>query len=69
MVYYPAPIHRTTVFQKLWSDWGQEVPLLPEAEAAAREVLAIPVHPYLRDQDRRHIIDTFRAVFGSNQYK
>lgn len=69
MVYYPTPIHQTTLFQRLWSDWDQEVPRLPEAETAAREVLAIPVHPYLRERDRRHIIDTFRAFFGSKQYK
>ncbi|MGZ4595403.1 MAG: DegT/DnrJ/EryC1/StrS family aminotransferase [Actinomycetes bacterium] len=42
-VYYPTPIHRLPSF-------GLELDL-PETERAAREVLSLPVHPALTDQD------------------
>jgi perosamine synthetase len=45
-IYYPIPIHKQPFYQKLgYAD------VLPETEKAAQEVLSIPVHPSLSEQD------------------
>ncbi|MDS0295160.1 DegT/DnrJ/EryC1/StrS family aminotransferase [Halogeometricum luteum] len=48
-VYYPVPIHR----QPAYDDVGGSY---PEAEAAAEEVLSLPVHPALEDDDIDDIV-------------
>jgi perosamine synthetase len=45
-VYYPTPIHRLKPFLKTGSGWD-----LPETERAAAEVLSLPVHPSLTEND------------------
>lgn len=50
-IHYPAAIHQTAVFRQLMESWGGDVPSLPKAEHAAREVLALPVHPWLERRD------------------
>ena len=48
-VYYPIPNHRLPSF-------GLDLDL-PETERAAKEVLSLPVHPSLSDDDLRTIVD------------
>jgi dTDP-4-amino-4,6-dideoxygalactose transaminase len=45
-IHYPIPIHR----QPFYQDLGYDVHM-PVSERAAREVLSLPVHPGLSDQD------------------
>jgi perosamine synthetase len=45
-IYYPLPIHQQVWFQKLGT-W----PSFPVAEQLSREVLSIPVHPKLSQED------------------
>jgi dTDP-4-amino-4,6-dideoxygalactose transaminase len=40
MVYYPVPLHRLPVYAPMGA-------ALPEAERAAREVLSLPMGPFL----------------------
>jgi len=55
-VYYPTPIHQ----QPAYADVTRS---LPRAEAAASEVLSLPVQPALSERERRRII---RAVKSFN---
>lgn len=51
-VYYPVPIHQQTYYTKQLG-YNQT---LPEAERAAQEVLSLPVHPDLSDNDLETIV-------------
>ena len=60
-VYYPCPLHLQPCFP------GGKEGALPEAERAAREVLALPVHPDLRDEQLDHVAASIRAFYGLGQ--
>ncbi|MCL4683339.1 DegT/DnrJ/EryC1/StrS family aminotransferase [Myxococcota bacterium] len=49
-VYYPLGLHQQPCFAAL------PPASLPETEAAAREVLALPLYPELRDEQREHVV-------------
>ncbi|MDW8065736.1 MAG: DegT/DnrJ/EryC1/StrS family aminotransferase [Anaerolineae bacterium] len=51
-VYYPLPIHRQPLYQKLGYDGD-----FHEAERAAKEVLSLPVHPALTPSDLEAIVE------------
>ena len=56
-IYYPVPIHKQPFYQKLgYAD------TLPETEKAAQEVLSIPVHPSLSEQDVNLIVSTLANI-------
>jgi dTDP-4-amino-4,6-dideoxygalactose transaminase len=55
-VYYPIPLHRQPVFEKEFGALS-----LPASEAAAREVLSLPIYPQLTGEQLRHIAGTLRA--------
>ena len=55
-VYYPIPLHRQPVYEKEFGGLS-----LPESEAAAHEVLSLPVYPQLSDEQIRHVCGTLRA--------
>jgi UDP-N-acetyl-3-dehydro-alpha-D-glucosamine 3-aminotranferase len=55
-VYYPIPLHRQPVFEKEFGGLA-----LPAAEAAAHEVLSLPIYPQLTDEQIRHVCGALRA--------
>ena len=55
-VYYPIPLHRQPVFEKEYGGLS-----LPASEAAAREVLSLPIYPQLTEEQLQHIAGTLRA--------
>lgn len=57
-VYYPVPVHR----QQLYLDLGYGEQSFPESELAAAQVLSLPVHPGLSQQDLDTIIEAVNAL-------
>lgn len=55
MVYYPVPLHRLPVYAHMGA-------ALPEAERAAREVLSLPMGPFLSEEDLLRVADALRGV-------
>jgi len=59
-VYYPIPLH----LQPCYRDLGYREGELPESERAAREVLALPVHPALRRDQIETVARLIAAFYG-----
>jgi UDP-2-acetamido-2-deoxy-ribo-hexuluronate aminotransferase len=60
-IHYPVPLHLQPVFASV----GQGVGSLPVAEAAARRVMSLPMHPYLTDAQQERIVAALKsAVLG-----
>jgi dTDP-4-amino-4,6-dideoxygalactose transaminase len=52
MIYYPVPVHKQVAYQRLgYQDH------LPLAEQASREVLSLPVHPSLTQEELNKIVE------------
>jgi dTDP-4-amino-4,6-dideoxygalactose transaminase len=56
-VYYPVPVHQ----QQVYVEQGYSGSF-PESERASREVLSLPVHPGLSQQDLETIVDAVRNL-------
>jgi dTDP-3-amino-3,4,6-trideoxy-alpha-D-glucose transaminase len=59
-VLYPIPIHQ----QPGYLGRIETASDLPVTECAARELLCLPVHPWLRDEEVERIAATVRGFFG-----
>lgn len=55
-VYYPLPIHK----QPLYRDLGYD-DYLPISEKAASEVISLPVHPSLTEEDLQYVVVSIRS--------
>lgn len=59
-VYYPVPMHIQECFKNLGYKQGD----FPEAEKAAKEVLALPIYPELTDEMKDYVADTILSFYG-----
>jgi dTDP-4-amino-4,6-dideoxygalactose transaminase len=59
-IYYPLPMHLQECFKNLGFKQGD----LPEAEKAAKEVLAIPIYPELTDSMKEYVVDTICKFYN-----
>jgi dTDP-4-amino-4,6-dideoxygalactose transaminase len=59
-VFYPIPLHLQDCFRDLGGREGD----FPQAEKAAREVLALPMFPQLTDDEIERVADTVVASLG-----
>ena len=57
-VYYPRCLHEQPVFSGLGYTWGD----FPNSEKASREVLSLPMHPFLTEQDQDRIVSALSGV-------
>jgi dTDP-4-amino-4,6-dideoxygalactose transaminase len=58
-VYYPLALHQ----QKALASLGYREGDFPESERAAREVLALPIFPHLRDDESERVVGAIRDFF------
>ena len=59
-VYYPVPMH----LQECFRDLGYKEGDMPQAEKAAKEVMAIPIYPELTDEMKDCVVDTILTFLG-----
>ncbi|XOV72610.1 MAG: DegT/DnrJ/EryC1/StrS family aminotransferase [Verrucomicrobiota bacterium] len=59
-IYYPKCLHEQPVFEPL----GYECGSLPEAEKASREVISLPMHPFLSEEDQDKVIDSVKQALA-----
>lgn len=58
MVYYPIPMH----LQPVYAGLGYQVGQLPQAEAAAQNVLSLPMFPEMTESQQDHVVETLQQV-------
>ena len=51
-IYYPKCLHEQPVFQSLGYEWGS----LPESEKASRQVISLPMHPFLSEENQDKVV-------------
>jgi dTDP-4-amino-4,6-dideoxygalactose transaminase len=59
-IYYPLPLHLQTSLASLGYKKGD----FPISEAAADEVLAIPMYPELREDEQKTVVDAIAAFYA-----
>ena len=57
-VYYPKCLHEQPVFAPLGYRLGQ----FPESERAAREVLSLPMHPFLSESEQDSVVTAVKSA-------
>lgn len=60
-IYYPRPIHKQILYQKIgYKDF------LPIAESLSMKVLSLPIHPKLKKEELRFIVDSIKSFYEHN---
>ena len=59
-VYYPKCLHEQPVFASSGYKWGD----FPVAEKASREVLSLPMDPFLTEADQHRVTEAVRKAVG-----
>jgi dTDP-4-amino-4,6-dideoxygalactose transaminase len=57
-VHYPVPVHRQGAFASLGHGEGD----FPATEAAAREIVSLPMYPHLTESQQEQVVDALRKA-------
>jgi len=60
-VHYPVPIH----LQPGYVAFGQQSPALPVTEGLAKEVLSLPLHPHLQEEELQQVVEGVQSWTGA----
>ena len=61
-IYYPKCLHEQPVFANLGYKTGD----FPLSEQASKEVISLPIHPWLSEEDQGRVIEAVKAVSLAN---
>ena len=59
-IYYPTPLHLQPAFEK----YGWQTGDFPESEAAASEVLSLPIYPEITTEQQERVVDAVLSFRG-----
>ena len=59
-IYYPMGLH----MQKCFEDLGYKEGELPITDKVSRKVLALPMHPFLRDDEQEYVVEKIREFYN-----
>ena len=59
-VYYPKCLHEQPVFASCGYKWGD----FPVSERASREVISLPMHPFLTEAEQDKVVKALGEVVG-----
>jgi UDP-2-acetamido-2-deoxy-ribo-hexuluronate aminotransferase len=62
-VYYPKCLHEQPVFASCGYQWGD----FPQSERASREVLSLPMHPFLEKSEQDQVVEALRGALPGNR--
>jgi len=60
MIYYPKPMH----LQAPYAPYGEGEGSLPVSETICEEVMSLPMHPYLSDEDASRVAELVKQAAG-----
>ena len=60
MIYYPTPLH----LQKPYAPHADGPGSLPVCESLCDQVVSLPMHPYMADDDAKRIVDVCRTALA-----
>jgi dTDP-4-amino-4,6-dideoxygalactose transaminase len=66
-VHYPVPNHLQPAMRAIYAGSGLPVPALPRTEAMANDILSLPMHPELTDDDVRTVADAVKDFFSRGE--
>ncbi len=61
-VYYPKCLHEQPVFASCGCKWGD----FPQSEKASREVISLPMHPFLNPQEQDKVVAAVKAALAAS---
>lgn len=60
LIHYPVPIYKTEMFHHLNGD----PETMPRTETLSREILSLPIHPYLKMEEVKTICDNIKEFYS-----
>ncbi len=64
-IYYPIPLHRQKCFESL----GYKVGSMPTAERVCQQILSLPCHPMLSEEDVERVASNIRTFYDRQSSK